>query len=292
MTTILCVDDDPYLTDLLRYGFEREGFAVVTAHTGREGVRVARTESVDLVLLDVNLPDKDGFAVLTTLRAVSPVPVIMLTARHLDVDVITGLEQGADGYVTKPFSMQALIARVNAVLQRRALSPAALRAGRVASSRAYDLAAAPLDVDGNELMSADGTRVRLTPTEGRILQVLLTHPGQALSAARILEQIHDAARGTDTNVIKTHVRNLRAKVLQLSGHVQPIHTVPGVGYVVHLDALMPRPASDHADADNQPRTAISSHTAPRHRSVQQRGVPVVMAPLGREHPVGRGLRTS
>lgn len=290
MATLLCVDDDPDLADLLRFACLREGFTTLLVATARDGLGLARTVPVDLVLLDADLPDRDGVALLVDLCASSSIPVILLSTRGRDEDVIAGMTDGADDYVVKPFSMQVLMARVNAVLRRRALSPAALRAGRVENARVYDLAAAPLDVDSNELMSPDGTRVRLTPTEVRILQVLLTHPGQVLSAARILEQIHEAARGTDANVIKTHVRHLRAKMLQLAGHLQPIHTVPGVGYVVHLDTLTPRPASDHAGADNQPRNALSSHTALRQCAAPQRGVHAVMAPVGRGQPVGRGYR--
>jgi len=127
MGKILCVDDDPYLTDLLRYGFAREGFEVVSAATGREGLRLARTEPVDLVILDVNMPDMNGFKVLAALRAFATTPVITLTAHNQDEDVVAGFGGGADDYVTKPFSMQVLATRVKAVLRRAA--PRARQAG-------------------------------------------------------------------------------------------------------------------------------------------------------------------
>ncbi len=123
MTTILCVDDDPDLTDLLRYGLGRAGFAVASAPTGHAGLHQARAEPIDLVILDLDLPDMDGFRLLAALRAPAPLPVILLTARARDEDVIAGLEQGAADYVTKPFSMQVLLARVSAVLRRAPTRP-------------------------------------------------------------------------------------------------------------------------------------------------------------------------
>jgi len=237
MTTILCVDDDPYLTDLLCYGFEREGFAVVTAHTGREGVRRAHTESVDLVLLDVSLPDIDGFTVLAALRSrqrVLAVPVIMLTARHLEQDVISGLERGADDYVTKPFSMQVLVTRVKAVLRRATTPPVEAVAAAVedTAQHTYQVAGARLDADAHALTTPEGAQVWLTPTESRILQLLATHTGHVLSSERIIESIGGYTRDSDVNVIKTHIRHLREKLAQLPGSPQPIRTQPGAGYVL------------------------------------------------------------
>jgi len=234
MTTILCVDDDPYLTDLLRYGFEREGFNVVTANTGREGVRRARAEPVDLVLLDVNLPDLDGFKVLTALRAVSHVPVIMLTARQLEGDVIMGLGQGADDYVAKPFSMQVLITRVKAVLRRAAAQHVAAAESAVEDlmGHTYQVAGARLDADMHALIAPDGIQVRLTPTESRILQLLAAHTGQALSGEHLIERLWGYASESNVNVIKTHIRHLREKLAQLPGSPQPIRTVPGAGYAL------------------------------------------------------------
>lgn len=232
MTTILCVDDDPYLTDLLCYGFGRAGITVVTAHTGRDGLRQlrqGRTAPIDLVLLDVTIPDMDGFTVLTALRAVSSVPVIMLTARHLEQDVLTGLEHGADDYVPKPFSMQVLVTRVQAVLRRAE----ARRAPVVRTdARVYEIAGAVLESDTNDVVGPDGTRVRLTPTESRIVQLLVEHEGQVLSAERIMERLWDYSSESSVNVIKTHIRHVREKLVHLPGSPQPIRTHPGAGYVL------------------------------------------------------------
>jgi len=230
VTTILCVDDDPYLTDLLRFGLAHEGFAVVSAATGREGLRRARTEPIDLVLLDVNMPDMNGVQVLTTLRAFSDVPIIMLTARAQEADILAGFGQGADDYVVKPFSMGVLATRVKALLRRADTQP--LQSAESAAERMYRVAGALLDTEAHELAAPDGTRVRLTVTESRILQALVTHEGKALSAARIMERIWSDTSQSDVNVVKTHVRHLREKLARLPGHPHPIRTLPGVGYVL------------------------------------------------------------
>ncbi len=235
MTRILCIDDDRYLTDLLRYGFAREGFDVSTVDTAREGLRRARMERFDAILLDVNIPDMNGLKALAALRTFTTIPVIVLTARALDEDIIAGFDGGADDYVLKPFSMQPLVARVKAVLRRvtvRSIEPAPY-----ADRRIRRIGGASLDMARNELMAEGGACVRLTPTESRILQLLLAHEGQVLSAERIMERIWSYNSASDIAVVKTHIRRLRAKILRLPGGPQPIRTVPGVGYML-------APASD------------------------------------------------
>jgi len=230
MPKILCIDDDHYLTDLLRYGLTRADFDVVTADSGRDGLRLARTERVDLIILDVNIPDMNGFKVLAALRTFATIPVIMLTARAQDEDIIAGFGQGADDYVAKPFSMQVLVTRVKAVLRR-----AEARTTEVAETpneQTYSVGGSLLDADTHELTAPDGTHVRLTPTESRILQLLISHEGQVLSGERIMERIWGYNSDSDVNVIKTHVRHLREKIVKLPNKPQPIRTIPGVGYVL------------------------------------------------------------
>ncbi len=250
MPKILCVDDDHYLVDLLRYGFACEGFEIVTTDKGREALRLVRAEHVDLVILDVNIPDMNGFKVLAALRSFSQVPVIMLTARAQDEDVMAGFAGGADDYVAKPFSMQVLATRAKAVLRRTAAGVAAPSSPTIGSGTrgdaggAYAVAGATLDAETNELVMGNGDeagspgspggRVRLTPTESRILQLLLAHEGQVLSAERIMERIWGYNSDSDVNVIKTHVRHLREKIQQLPGGPRPIRTLPGVGYVLSM----------------------------------------------------------
>ena len=231
MTTILCVDDDPYQTDLLRYGLARAGFAVASAPTGRAGLHHARAAPIDLVILDLDLPDMDGFQVLAALRTPTPLPVILLTARVRDADVIAGLEQGAADYVTTPCSMPVLVARVTAVLRRAPVHTTQAVDSAHAQAPASALAGALLDTGTNELRAPDGTRVHLTPTQSRILQLLLAHKGQPLSAAHIMSRLGHDTPDRDVNVIKTHVHHLRAKIARLPGRPHPISTLPDGGYL-------------------------------------------------------------
>jgi len=228
MARILCVADDEYLTDLLRYALAREGFEVRMAHTGRDALRLIRSESFDLVILDVDIPDMNGFKVLSSLRTFSQIPVVMLTARSQDEDIIAGFGQGADDYVAKPFSVQVLINRIKAVLRRAKPQPEQLPAG----SSTYQIQGAVFDAELNEIVGQD-VRVRLTPTESRILHLLFLHEGQVLSAERIMERIWGYDSESDVNVIKTHIRHLREKISSLPESPQPLRTLPGVGYVIN-----------------------------------------------------------
>jgi DNA-binding response OmpR family regulator len=228
MAKILCVDDDQYLTDLLRYALAREGFEVRMAHTGRDALRLIRSESLDLIILDVNIPDMNGFKVLSSLRTFSQIPVVMLTARSQDEDIIAGFGQGADDYVAKPFSVQVLINRIKAVLRRAKPQPEQLPAG----SATYQIQGAVFDAELNEIVGHE-VRVRLTPTESRILHLLFLHEGQVLSAERIMERIWGYDSESDVNVIKTHIRHLREKISSLPNSPQPLRTLPGVGYVIN-----------------------------------------------------------
>ena len=228
MAKILCVDDDQYLTDLLRYALAREGFEVRMAHSGRDALRLIRAESLDLIILDVNIPDMNGFKVLSSLRTFSQIPVVMLTARSQDEDIIAGFGQGADDYVAKPFSVQVLINRIKAVLRRAKPQPEQLPTG----SATYQIQGAAFDPELNEIVGHD-IRVRLTPTESRILHLLFLHEGQVLSAERIMERIWGYDSESDVNVIKTHIRHLREKISSLPHSPQPLRTLPGVGYVIN-----------------------------------------------------------
>lgn len=229
MAKILCVDDDQYLTDLLRYALAREGFEVLMAHTGREALRLLHAEILDLVILDVNIPDMNGFKVLSSLRSFSQLPVIMLTARAQDEDIIAGFGQGADDYVAKPFSVQVLINRVKAALRRVKQDPDKT----IISGPSFRIQGSIFDAELNEIVASNNVRVRLTPTESRILHLLFLHEGQVLSAERIMERIWGYDSESDVNVIKTHIRHLREKIGSLPGSPQPIRTLPGVGYVVN-----------------------------------------------------------
>jgi len=228
MAKILCVDDDAYLTDLLRYALSREGFEVSTANSGREALRLVQGKGIDLVILDVNIPDMNGFRVLAALRGFSQAPVVMLTARAQDEDIVAGFDSGADDYVVKPFSMQVLSKRVSAVLQRTRTRPLQT----TLPGRRYRIGSGLFDSEAHEIVSPV-VSVRLTPTEGRILHLLLMHEGQVLSAERIMEHIWGYNTNSNVGVIKTHIRHVREKIYRLPDCPQPIRTLTGLGYTAH-----------------------------------------------------------
>ena len=231
MRKILVIDDDENLAWAVQKKFEALGFTVLTAGDGRRGAELAEKEEPNLVILDLNLPDVDGLDVCRYLRRHSSIPIIMLTGRAEDSDAVVGLELGADDYVTKPFSLNELAARVRAVLRR---TNAPLEAGTETSA-----AAGPRRLEGGGLvMDLQGKRVwvdeeevQLTPTEFRLLQTLLENCGRVVSHAELLR----AAWGyedSDTHLVEVHIGNLRAKVEADPGHSQRIKTVRGFGYRV------------------------------------------------------------
>jgi two-component system alkaline phosphatase synthesis response regulator PhoP len=235
MASILCVDGDQYLTDLMQYALGREGFDVILAHSGKEALRLLHTDSPDLLTMDVNLPDTNGYRVLSSLRTFSQVPVLILSARAQDEDIIAGLQQGADDYMTKPFSMQVLVNRIKAILRRTTVQ------AEPDGGRPYRLPGAVFSPSGHEIVGPS-VRIKLTPTESRILHLLVQHEGQVLSPDRIMERIWGYDCESDANVIKTHMHRLRQKIASLPGNPQPIQTLPGIGYVVGAEDARSRVA--------------------------------------------------
>jgi two-component system OmpR family response regulator len=220
METLLVVDDEPTVRELLAATLRFAGFAVTSAGTGAAAIEAARREPPDLVLLDVMLPDLDGFEVVRRLRAGGGrVPVLFLTARDAPADKVHGLTLGGDDYVTKPFDLPELIARIRAVLRRTGGSSAdTLTVG--------DLA---LDPDSRQV-TRDGRPVRLSPTEFRLLHHLMRHAGHVVPKAQILEQVWRYDFGGDPSIVDTYISYLRRKVD--TGEPRLIQTVHGVGYVL------------------------------------------------------------
>jgi DNA-binding response OmpR family regulator len=212
---ILLVEDDATIREMTQLALERDGFAVATAHDGASGLSLFRSEPPDAVLLDVMLPGVDGVSVCRSIREHSVVPIVMLTARTDPVDVVLGLEAGADDYVTKPFEPAILAARVRAVLRRAARHDASpvLRVGDVEIDRA-----------GMEVR-VGGEVVTLTPTEYRLLLELAENRGVVLSRERLLEDVWGYVWAGDTRLVDMHVRRLRAKI-----GAEAIETVRGAGY--------------------------------------------------------------
>ena len=212
---ILLVEDDATIREMTQLSLERDGFVVDTAADGPAGLEAFRAGSPDLVLLDVMLPGLDGVSVCRAIRESSVVPVVMLTARTDAVDVVLGLEAGADDYVTKPFEPSVLAARLRAVLRRvtRAAPQQPLRFG--------DLEIDPLGM----VVTRDGEELSLTPTEYRLLLMLAENAGVVLGRERLLEEVWGYVWAGDTRLVDMHVRRLRVKV-----GADTIETVRGAGY--------------------------------------------------------------
>ena len=224
-TMLLVVEDDPSIRELLATSLRFAGFEVNTAATGNEALRAVERRSPDLVLLDVMLPDRDGFDVLRWMRSGGQtVPVLFLTARDAAEDKITGLTIGGDDYVTKPFSLEEVIARVNAVLRRTR------GAGEPAEAplRYADL---ELHVDSHEVRRADKL-VPLSPTEFKLLHYLMRNAGRVVSKAQILDQVWRYDFNGEAGVVESYISYLRRKVDVVEPRL--IHTVRGVGYVLRL----------------------------------------------------------
>jgi DNA-binding response OmpR family regulator len=216
---ILVVDDEPKIVRLARDYLEKNGFHVTTAADGQSALMIARREKPDLIILDLMLPHIDGREVCRILRRESDVPIIMLTALSEEIDQVTGLEIGADDYITKPFSVRALVARVGAHLRRtrgEVKAPSLVRSGG-------------LEIDLKKYSVAfQGSPVKLTPNEFKILHLLASHPGQILTREQLMDDLHGAASSPDRSV-DSHIKNLRKKLEADSGESM-IETVYGVGY--------------------------------------------------------------
>ena len=222
MTRLLVVEDEESISEPLAYMLSREGFEVSVAATGPGALEEFARTGADLVLLDLMLPGQSGTEVCRALRAGSSVPIIMLTARDSEVDKVVGLELGADDYVTKPFSHRELVARIRAVLRRRAEPEA---------GPTTELAAGPvrMDVD-RHLVTVDGEPVPLPLKEFELLELLLRNVGRVLTRQQLIDRIWGSDYVGDTKTLDVHVKRLRAKIEPEPG--RPVHllTVRGLGY--------------------------------------------------------------
>jgi two-component system alkaline phosphatase synthesis response regulator PhoP len=218
---VLVVDDDPGIVKVVRAYLDQAGFRVLVAHDGKKAMQIARHEKPDLVVLDLMLPEMDGWDVCRALRKESDVPIIMLTARVEDTDKLIGLELGADDYVTKPFSPRELVARVRAVLRRvQGMPPKPETISR--SEITVDLA--------RHVVTVRGQPVDLTPTEFDLLAVLMQDAGRSFTRAQLLEQTQGYAYDGYERTIDVHIKNLRQKIETDPRNPRHIRTVYGVGY--------------------------------------------------------------
>jgi two-component system response regulator VicR len=222
--SILVVEDDRGLAETLQYNLEREGFRTTIARTGLEAVVLARSEQPDLMLLDLMLPEMDGFEVCRAVRATSPLPIIMLTARDDEMDRVLGLEMGADDYVSKPFSLRELLARIRATLRRVELSSAPVALAEPMRYRDIELLPAARSV------TRSGRAVQLLPREFDLLAYLMQHRGQVMTREQLLQNVWGLEYFGDTRTVDVHVRRLRLKLEPDPSRPAYIRTVHGVGY--------------------------------------------------------------
>jgi DNA-binding response OmpR family regulator len=234
---ILVVEDDATLLEMLEYNLLRQGYTVEKTDNGRAALKLARSSSPDLILLDVMLPGIDGFEVCRILRQEMSVPILMLTARADEVDKIVGLEVGADDYLTKPFSMRELLARVKAMLRRVELIREELTVGQPESGveSAVNTTALlifqDLTIDQNRReVLLGGKPVRLKPKEFELLVFLARHQGIALSRDLILERVWGWSYDGNSRTVDVHVRWLREKIEPDPANARRIVTVRGIGY--------------------------------------------------------------
>ncbi len=222
MTKVLVVDDEPALRDALSYALRQEGFDVELRADGDSGLAAALEDGVDVVILDLMLPGLPGTEVCRRLRAASPIPIVMLTAKGAELDRVLGLEIGADDYVTKPFSMAELIGRVRAILRRRDLD----RAGIDDIRRVGGLELDPV----RHRVRVDGEQITLTPSEFRLLDFLAGDPERVFSRKEIMQHLWDSSYVGDQRACDIHISNLRRKVEADPTDPKRIVTVRGIGY--------------------------------------------------------------
>lgn len=220
---ILIVDDDVELVGLLSFAFETAGYVVGTAFDGSEALAMVRAHQPELVILDVNLPNQDGFQVLAELRRFSEAPVIMLTVRATEEDEIQGLDLGADDYLRKPFSPRALLARVRSHLRRR-VEPG--------EEPMLALGSISLDVERCDLRVGGGEAQRLSPLESRLMKALLAHRGRPVDADRLVDAVWLDRDTADRELLKQVVHRLRRKLTAAGGQGAWIEYIAGAGYAI------------------------------------------------------------
>ena len=219
MPRILLVEDEPAIADTVQYALQSEGFTAVHCLTGGDALRRSATETFDLAVLDVGLPDIGGFALCRELRRDRELPVIFLTAQHAEADRILGLEIGADDYVTKPFSPRELVARVRVVLRRVRHAPAS---APIAGGFEHDPEGKRIRFHGHLL--------ELTRYEYGLLAALLQRPGAVLSRAQLMDRVWGDALDSGDRTVDTHIKTLRAKLREVDAAADPVRTHRGLGY--------------------------------------------------------------
>jgi DNA-binding response OmpR family regulator len=229
MSKILVVDDEPSLRGTIAYSLRRDGYDVEVAEDGEAALAAWAASPADLVILDVMLPKLDGLEVCRRLRRTSSVPIVMLTARTEEIDRVVGLEIGADDYVTKPFSMREVMARVKAMLRRREMFREEMRGTELAPDDEFQIAGFRIDPLRRRVFRGD-SEIPLKPREFDLFVFLARHPGQVLSADLLIERVWGYECLGDVRTVRVHVRALREKFEVDPSNPSLIETVRGVGY--------------------------------------------------------------
>lgn len=225
MNTVLVVDDEPDIRDVIHVYLRNEGYHVIEAANGEEALNIIKTTSVQLVILDVMMPIMDGIKACFKIREVSTTPIIMLSAKEEDIDKITGLTTGADDYMVKPFNPLELLARVKAQLRRQTLI------GKPESNSLILIKDLVIDTSKHSVKLKEND-ISLTPLEFSIMVLLASHPGQVFSSEKIYETVWKEPYGYSDNTVMVHIRNLREKLELNPREPQYIKTVWGVGYKI------------------------------------------------------------
>ena len=231
---MLLVDDEPLIRETVAEALESDGLRVITAADGREALQRVRDDPPDLVLLDLMLPGLSGMEVCRILRRESSVPIVMLTARDSELDKVMGLELGADDYVTKPFSLRELQARVRAQLRRHGATGGAVAEPAGSRAASVQLGAVTVDLAGHRLLR-DGKATPVKPKAFELLAFLLRHPGQVFTRDQLLERVWGYDYLGETRTVDVHVHWLRGRIEADPSDPRFLQTVRSVGYVLRLD---------------------------------------------------------
>jgi two-component system catabolic regulation response regulator CreB len=229
--TILIIEDEGGIVDNVVYALKTEGFNTLWCSTGIEGLETVKSNDISLVILDVGLPDINGFELFKDIKKVSNVPVIFLTARSEEIDRIVGLEIGADDYVTKPFSPRELTARVKAVLRRVRQAPSPNSKDRTRTSESF-----PFECDDKKnAITYHGKQLQTSRYEYRILKILIDHPGWVYSREQLMEMAWEEPDMSLARTVDAHIKNLRQKLKKITPDCDPIVTHRGSGYAIKED---------------------------------------------------------
>jgi two-component system KDP operon response regulator KdpE len=221
MTSVLVIDDETSILRALRINLSARDYAVTTAATGSDGLRAVARDRPDVVILDLGLPDMDGVDVIHGIRGWSGTPILVLSAREQEPQKVAALDAGADDYVTKPFGMDELVARLRAAVRRSVPGDAA----PVITTEHFTI-----DLVGKQVLAADGERIRLTPTEWQILELLARNRGRLVTGRQILHEIWGPTYGTETNYLRVYLAQLRRKLEPDPPRPRYLITEPGTGY--------------------------------------------------------------